>query len=159
MFWRLIYWLRMPIIALFTTLGYYFYKNNLMLVPHPSQIELTVSEVVYKSQEVVALYWEKHHKCPTAEDIQIVQLLPLVANVEVGHATTMSCKLIIQLKKEDIDKAIAGKIIEQNLYFRTSLKSDEPYQWRCYTDAAKESVNSNCRQFRNIDYYLHNSSR
>lgn len=151
---QLLYVVSMPITAELIILGYSFYKTYLMPVPHPSQLELKISEIAFRSNEVVTQFWEKYHKCPMAQDIELINLLPLVANVTVTQINTMSCKLIIQLKKDNIDTAVAGKTITQTYRFKALSSAQRHYQWKCYTDAAKEVAPSVCQQNRNIEFYL-----
>jgi len=154
MLWGLAYTVSMPVAVVLITIGYYFYKNHLMPVPHPSKIELEISEIAHKSQEIMALFWQKYHKCPVANDIEAIELLPLVAKVSVNQPTAMSCKLTIHLKKENVDKALAGKKIEQTYHFKALTTSDKLYQWSCYTDAVEELVPMRCKKFRDIESYL-----
>lgn len=53
---QLLYVVSMPITAVLIILGYSFYKTYLMPVPHPSQLELEISEIAFRSNEVVTQF-------------------------------------------------------------------------------------------------------
>lgn len=144
----LIYIVSAFIAAMIITVSFFFIKPFFEFPPSTQILQL--SEVVVRSQEVVASYWQKYQQCPTSQALLVLDRLALVESVEVTSRidnNEKQCKLIIVLDKHYFNNK---KI---RLLFSFNRTQELPVEFLCYINTSIQHVPQICRNLRDIDSF------